>query len=540
MFRNLFSIRELVAIFALSHHLQFYIMRCRPYILLFVLALIAYPVSLKAQYAMDYSFSMVGNTGSGDFAPHYLSANRHGLVTHAHSGYLRASLFRGIEHNKRFSYEFGADLVGLLSSTSPVTSYITGTPQMFRPGVSRFSIHQLYGGVKYRKVFLWAGARELTDKIVNFELSSGGMVWSGNARPIPQVSAGFIDFVDFPGTKRWLQIKGEISYGKFIDDNYLREHYNYYNSYITTDAWYHNKSIYFRSHPDKPLVVTIGAEQATQFGGTRTYYNKGVITGTPDVSPTDFLDFCRVLIPLPGGKSANKGDQMYVYGNTVGQLNASVKYTFKDRSSVKGYFEWIFDDGSGMGKQNAWDGLWGLEYNSGGKDLLSGLVLEYVDMKHQSGAVIWDPNYYNDSQMALQGIGRDNYYNNYFYNAWAHFGQSNGTPMAKAPLYNTDGYLKYKHNRIRAVHLGATGYISPELKYRLLASYRVSWGTYDMPTPVPLYDTSGMIECIYSPSKLSGWNFTLSLAGDTGTLYGDTWGVSIGIRKNGIWRVGKK
>ncbi len=505
---------------------------------IFILGFVLFPMGTRAQYAMDYSFAMKGNAGDGVFAPHYLSANSHGLVTHANSGYLRASLTRGIEHDKRFSYEFGADLVGLLSSTSPVVTYKDGVAQSYHPGVSKFLVQQLYGGVKYRKVFLWAGVRELTDDVVNFELSSGGMVWSGNARPIPQVSAGFIDFVDFPGTKRWLQIKGEISYGKFIDNDYLRDHYNYYNSYITTGAFYHHKSIYFRSHPEKPFVVTIGAEQATQFGGTQRYYNKGVETET-NTAPTEILDFLRVLIPLPGGSSSGKGDRMYVYGNSVGAFNFSAQYTFKNLSSVRGYFEWLFEDGSGMGKQNGWDGLWGLEYNSGGNHIVSGVVLEFLEMKDQSGAVIWDPEYMNIENMTPQGIGMDDYYNNYFYNGWAHFGLSNGTPMANAPLYNTDGYLRFKHNRIRTVHVGITGYMAREWKYRLLASYRTSWGTYFRPTPSPLNNMSGLIECNYAPLKLRGWNFTLSLAGDTGALNGDRWGVSIGVRKNGIWRVGK-
>ncbi len=515
-------------------------MRCQHYHILFILVLVlaVCPVTLWAQYSMDYSFAMAGNAGSGDFAPHYLSANRHGLVTHANSGYLRASLSRGIERDKRFSYEFGADLVGLLSSTSPVLNYVDDALQEHRPGVSRLWAQQLYGGVKYRQVFLWAGLREVTDDVVNFNLSSGGLVWSGNARPIPQVRGGFIDFVDFPGTKKWLQIKGEITYGKFIDNNYLREHYNYYNSYITTGAWYHHKSIYFRSNPNKPFVVTIGAEQATQFGGTQRYYNKGVVTET-NISPTSFLDFCRVLIPLPGGKSAVKGDQ-FCYGNSVGELNCSAKYTFKNLSSVRAYFEWIFEDGSGMIKQNGWDGLWGLEYNSGGDDYLSGLVLEFLEMKHQGGPIHWSPIDFDNPPITADVDGFDNYYNNFFFNAWSHFGQSNGTPMAVAPMYYTDGYLKFKHTRIRTIHLGATGYITPEWKYRLLASYRVSWGTYGLPISTPLSDTSGMIECSYAPAKLSGWNFALSLAGDIGPLYGDTWGVSIGIRKSGIWTIEKK
>ena len=250
---------------------------------------------LFAQHSTDYySLSMVGNAGNGIFAPYYLSANKHGLVTHSKSGYLRASVFKGLEMNKRFSYEFGIDLVGLMSSTSPVSYYSDGNLKTYNPGVSSFLIQQAYIGMKYRMIFISAGCRELTDEVVNFELSSGGLVWSGNARPIPQVRAGFIDFVDIPFTKGWVQIKGELAYGKFMDNDFLRDHYNYYNQYITTDALYHHKSISFRSNPDKPFVVTIGAELAAQFGGTKRYYKEGVLIDSLTMkSPTRLKDFLK-------------------------------------------------------------------------------------------------------------------------------------------------------------------------------------------------------------------------------------------------------
>ena len=72
-------------------------------------------------------------------------------------------------------------------------------------------------------IFISAGCRELTDEVVNFELSSGGLVWSGNARPIPQVRAGFIDFVDIPFTKvrqhcaRSCQRRRESLYNKSME-----------------------------------------------------------------------------------------------------------------------------------------------------------------------------------------------------------------------------------------------------------------------------------------------------------------------------------
>ena len=111
--------------------------------------------------------------------------------------------------------------------------------------------------------------------------------------------------------------------------------------------------------------------------------------------------------------------------------------------------------------------------------------------------------------------------------------------MAKSPLYNTDGYLSYKHNRFRGVHMGASGYITPEWRYKVLASYRTSWGNLFLPLADTEHDLSGLIECLYTPEKLPGWSFSVSLAGDLGELYGNQWGVAIGIKKSGILAIVK-
>ena len=84
---------------------------------------------------------------------------------------------------------------------------------------SSFLIQQAYIGMKYRMIFISAGCRELTDEVVNFELSSAG--WSGRVmHGLYPARAGFIDFVDIPFTKGWVQIKGELAYGKFMDNDF--------------------------------------------------------------------------------------------------------------------------------------------------------------------------------------------------------------------------------------------------------------------------------------------------------------------------------
>ena len=153
-------------------------------------------------------------------------------------------------------------------------------------------IQQLYGEIKYRSVYLLAGMKERHSRIVDDSLSSGDLTRSNNARPIPGIAAGFLDFVDIPLTNGWVQIDGEIMYGKFTDSKYKEQTFNYYSGNLATDLWYIYRRCYFRTKPSQPLSLTIGMQAAGQFGGRTVYYTRGKVRRT-DVGPGNFAG------PLP-------------------------------------------------------------------------------------------------------------------------------------------------------------------------------------------------------------------------------------------------
>ena len=237
-------------------------------ILLFIALLIVSAVA-HAQDGVTYRTELAGHAATGTFVPYYMTANRYGTVANGCGGYLRAGAFIEMDTTQRFSYAAGIDLMGIYETASPTRRWQDGafTTIYNRPQI--FRIQQLYADVKYRSIFLSVGMRENAHEniITDFRLSSGNLILSGNTRPIPQVRAGFHRFVDIPFTNGWVQLKGELSYGKFLGDDYLRNHYNYYSSFITTNIYYHYKSLYFRSNPNQPFVFTLGIEDGVQFGG---------------------------------------------------------------------------------------------------------------------------------------------------------------------------------------------------------------------------------------------------------------------------------
>ena len=204
-----------------------------------------------------------------------------------------------------------------------------------------------------------------------------------------------------------------------------------------------------------------------------------------------------------------------------------LKLTFKQSDyQLSAYLENYYDDFSGMGKKNGFDGLWGIEYKSKNKQAINGLVLEYYQTTNQSG-----PLHGLDESIVKKTGGADDYYNHDVYPGWVHWGMTMANPLIASPIYNKDGNMTFKYNRVKAVHIGWSGDILNDLSYRAKLSFNRTWGTPFKPIPEILENFSTFAECTYYPEKLKGWNFTISGAFDTGNIYGDNLGMQLKIRK---------
>lgn len=273
----------------------------------------------------------------------------------------------------------------------------------------------------------------------------------------------------------------------------------------------------------------------SQFGGTAYFYRNGVLT---DTEPYDvkFEDFFRILTLREGSSDENFGDRQYVYGNTLGSWDFQARYRLRNNSEIKAYFQWPYEDGTGIGKLNGFDGIWGLEYDSRKEDaFVRGAVIEYIDFTNQSGPTHWAPADNPDSSMNGEATGGDNYYNNFRYNSFMNLGMSQGTPFIVSTIYNRNGFMSVLDNRIRGFHVGINGSIYKPLKYRLLLSYRKSWGTYSCPRLEVVDDTSFMLEGIYNFRQVEGLSLKGQFAIDRGKLLGNNVGVLLSVSYNRLF-----
>ena len=194
--------------------------------------------NLSAETPLNYEGELLGTAGKSDsgLAPYYIMSNNGGVVTQSKTLNFRAKAWKDLDLSRRFSYSFGADFVTGAASEADYLRYDTQTGSLIPTGRKPAAIwlQQLYAEVKYRGVFLMAGMKERTSPLLNSSLGIGDYIQSNNARPVPEVRVGFVDFQDIPFTNGWVQIQGEISYGKYVQDNWLEDHYNYYNQFINT------------------------------------------------------------------------------------------------------------------------------------------------------------------------------------------------------------------------------------------------------------------------------------------------------------------
>ncbi|MCM1483831.1 MAG: capsule assembly Wzi family protein [Muribaculaceae bacterium] len=458
-----------------------------------------------------YRVELNGALSTGEHTPFWLVNNRFGLGSiKKTNGYLRAQFIKEERHDKPFTWDFGADLA--------VAGGYTST----------FIIQQLYGAAHYRCLDLTVGSKEMASQMVNPELSSGDMLFSANARPIPQIRIGIDRYTYIPWTKRLLAVRGYVSFGMFTDERYQKNTVYGPAARRAEHVLFHSKGLFLRwGNPDRsPITVEGGLEMAAQWGGTVYLPDGQVLKMGKDIWKVFF----------PSGDS-ERGDETLptevanVQGNHVGQWCAAIGYHRKGEDwGARLYYEHFFEDHSMMFFDFVWkDMLLGLEVKLPRNPVISKFVYEYINTRDQAGPVYWD----HTPEIPEQVSGADDYYHHALYPGWQHWGMGIGNPLLISPVYDNDGTLEFKHNRIKGHHFGWEGNPLPELRYRVLLSYTRSWGTYRVPTPEMEHNLNGLLEVTWTPERLRGWSGKLGIGADAGHLLGNSFGAMITISKTG-------
>lgn len=467
---------------------------------------------MKAEWndSIQYHAQVGAALSAGEHTPLWLNANRYGFSSVERNNlWLRLSAFKYEDEQKDFSWGAGIDM---------------GLAYRFE---SVFVPQQLYAEIRYRCLDAMIGAKELDDGFLPRDLSSGSLTQGWNARPIPQLRVGIFDYANVWGCKDMFAVKGHIAYGMYDDNWWLKRWADPAFDY-TLNQLYCSRAIYFRGgNAEKfPLEGELGLVMDSEFGG-KTW---NASSHSWDKHPTSIKAWLKALVPARGGSDTGIGEQTNVEGNFLGNWSFSLKWQSPQGWMVRAYYQHFFEDHSMLFFDYPWkDGLYGIQGKLPKNPVVSEIDYEFLYMKDQSGPVYYDHTTNIDHQVS----GRDGYYTNYIYNGWQHWGQGIGNPLLTSPIYNNPHWVNFLSTRIVSNHLGFKGEPSEQVSYRVLASHTRSWGTYSQPFEKVKANFSWLAEVKYHPKSLEGWEASLSLAGDHGSLLGNSFGGMLTISKTG-------
>ena len=446
-----------------------------------------------------------GSASSGKYSPFWIVSNKYGVVPlQAGNAYLRTGIFHDHPFQNGIILSAGADLLAATPRTGNVY------------------VQQLFATIQYRFLNLTIGSKENYTSLWDKALSSGDMVLSPNARPIPEINLSVPHFTAVPFTKGHLQFRGNIEEGRSFDSRYLQSFTNGQTVYVKNVLWHH-KSLHIRLlDPDEkfPLTAIAGMRHDAQWGGTST---------DPEIGkqPMTIKDYLRVFLGKAGDSEAQIIDQNNVLGNHYGSYDIRFGY-LSHFFDVYLYMQHFFDDTSGMELYNLPDGLYGIQVDIPAFSILNKIVFEYLETRFQSGPVHYI--LFDHSKYPGYGGGYDNYYNNDEYvTGVSYFNRGLGSPLLISPEYNGKGSLGFKNNRVRAFHIGFQGYLSKQISYRFLATSSEGWGNMYAPYLKKENNIMCSAKVSYCHPRLENWLFTGEVAADFGATYGNNTGVSLSV-----------
>jgi hypothetical protein len=459
----------------------------------------------------EYRFEAAGATSTTSKTPFWMTNNSYGIVPlESGNGYLRLCVLHHQMSESNFRWGGGIDIISSM------------------PRYRNVYVQQLFIEAGYKALNIRIGSKENYTSLWNRDLSSGDMVISKNARPIPEIDISVPRFTDVPLTKGLLQYKGNFALGRSFDNAYL-EDFTKGKEYFTRNILWHHKSLYVRfsdKKTDFPLTAILGVRHYAQWAG---------ISNNPDigVQPHSVKDFLRVIAGKSGGSDATISDQINILGNHFGSYEIKIGYLTKPVDFYL-YKQHYFDDVSGVELYNFPDGLYGFQADIKDFSIINKIVLEYLFTLDQSGPfhhIIYDHSVYPG-----YGGGGDNYYNNgvEYPTGVSYFNRAIGNPLLTSPIYNENGKLSFHNNRVKAIHLGISGYLSNQFSYRLLATHTDNRGTVEAPFLEKKKTCMFFAKLSYCHPRLEDWLFGCEIAADFGTLYGNNRGISFSISKTGI------
>lgn len=455
---------------------------------------------------------------NGPKMPFWLRTNQAGVVPlggsavtlrmRIGSGY-RPSITRdSLARPRRWDWGYGVEMVG---NTGPTIRYL---------------LPQAYGKIRCGHVELAAGRWRSIAGLVDTLLTSGSYSWSGNALPLPKVQLGTIGFVPLGFTKGFVAIQASFAHGWF----------NATQKTFVQHSYLHQKSVHIRlGKPTTRVRLYAGINHLVQWGGYANQLPVGLsVNGN---LPTSIAAYKYVVGALrrPGltnDPNLSSFDAENRIGNHLGSVDLGTDWTI-GRYNLLIYRQSLIETGSLYYLTNIADGLNGIRLRNMrlGRGLLTldHALVEFFYSESQGG-----PNFVGNDPY---NRGKVDYFNHSQYrDGWLYYGHTIGTPFL-SPRKDVRADLpvgrSISNNRVSLWHLGLGGRLGSRVQWQTKVSYSRNLGSYDIPYPLNTNQLSALLTAA-TQFRLPGagaCTLTTSLAVDRGTLFDNTTGLYIGLRK---------
>lgn len=440
---------------------------------------------------IKYSLNTRMMMGNGTYATFLSTANQYDRYSFAPNALtVWGTVHKNVSQQRKIDYGYGMELDANLAKTE-----------------NRFFPNELYIQGKYSFLNMYAGMKQQVFGNQDATLSSGGMLWSKNSRPMPKITIESDDYISLPYTKGFIEIKGGLSHGWLNDDS------GYKNLLM------HHKYGYFRIGGQWPVKLSYGIQHVAQWGGSSAKYGS---------MPVTLGNFARIFLGKSGSSTANLSDQENTLGNHIISQNLGLDVNLK-RVSVSIYWQNITEDPPVefiTRTPNIEDGLWGASFQIPKFKPLHHFVVEYVSTTDHNGP-------WHDLDGVIYG-GLDSYYANGFYpNGWSYQRMTIGNPWLTSPKYNTDGIKSTENNTIRLYYFSGEGKINV-INYRISLAKSKNYGGTKAIYNGYLKQFSWLIECSAPLTQKKHTQVTFGVSGDKGEKYGNNTTLFIGLSFSGF------
>jgi len=451
---------------------------------------------LQAQEHSDtinYSFNGRINVGSGTYAPFLSTANEYDRYSFApNSLTLWGTLHKKLQTSRSFDYGFGVELDGNIAKTE-----------------NRFFPEELYIQGKVYFLNLYVGCKREVFGNQDTELSSGGMLWSQNSRPMPKISIQTNGFINVPYTKGYVAVKGGLSHGWFN------------NSIGTNNLLLHHKYAYIKLGGSFPLNINYGLQHVAQWGG--------------DSMPVTLDNYKRIFLGKSGNSTANMSDQINTLGNHIVSQNLGLDLNLKS-IIISVYWQNITEDPPVRfitQEPNIADGLWGLSVKLPYFKPFHSFVFEFMSTTDQTGP-------WHDLDGVIYGGADGYYYNGQIPGGWSYRKMTIGNPWITSPKYIRDGSELISNNIVRLFYFSGMGEYK-SLNYKIKIAYSQNYGLANPSIGNNPFSQGCKKQYSYQFESSTPLIFikntkaSLGIAGDIGTMYGTNFAILLGISYSGIF-----